>query len=125
MGTELRLTYEPWDSRADVLPDSPASSAGVGIVNAKLRVKRLADSNDPTVKASVDAVIGLLLGATEWLRWYGMSADEVRSKVNAKKANLIASPALERERKIWREIEEPSDPYNRKNKLSKEVLIDA
>lgn len=107
---KVEFDYDPWNIDKDVLLERPGSEAGYAVIQAGLMLTRFftphARDADSTVKPGLDGVIGLLAGALEWCRWYGLSAQEVQSKVrayilqnkesNAQQGRIAVGRAIER-----------------------------
>jgi hypothetical protein len=84
---KLELDYDTWQSDRDILPSRPGNSLGIGAVRDGFEVGKLgtvrASNRDALIGQTLQGVIELLAGAVEYLRWYGMDATEVRSRVKA------------------------------------------
>ena len=91
----LEFDYDTWQQDRDIRPSRPGNSLGIAAIRDSMDVGKLstvrASNRDALIGTTLQGVIELLAGAVEYLRWYGMDATEVRSRVRAYLANNSAS----------------------------------
>ena len=84
----ITLDYEVWNDNVDILIGRvPNSSLALTYINGPLTPGYLGNKKlerkDSEIGPAVDSVIALLASTVEWLRWYGLSADEVQQRARA------------------------------------------
>lgn len=114
--TMISFDYESWSKR-DVQLFRPGSPLGFTTVHNSVDIGRAPTERqgaaDSTIGPSLDGVVGILAGALEYLREYGLSASDVQSRVDSFMANNRSS-AVQNSFKAARlkNIFEVSDPRN-------------
>lgn len=100
--SNITFDYKPWDGKVDFQLFQPGNALGFSVINSSLDLDFDLRYKDVTVKEAVDGVIELLAGSLEWLREFGMSADEVTQRVKAferKNRDTVNARALKDEYK--------------------------
>ena len=77
---DIKFKYDDWDPKKDVPLFRPGTELGYSLIRDGHRVSR-APTRGQGGKVERDGVIGLLAGALEWLRQYGLTAEEVQEAV--------------------------------------------
>ncbi len=81
---EIKFKYDPWDDAKDQLLVRAGSELSFGILQSATEI-----GHPPTVKVgqkrlsgqTVDGVIGLLAASLQYLRWYGLTLEDVQARV--------------------------------------------
>ena len=81
----ISFDWEMWDIDKEILMHEPGSDLGFSAIQAGLNPgyapNRKIANRDSSIGPMIDGVIGLLAGSMDWLRSYGLSAEEVQSRV--------------------------------------------
>ena len=125
----ITFDYDAWDPKREALLARPLSSPlGVTVIQEGITFGRVstaqAKDNDAFIQDSVDGVIELLAGSLEWLRWFGLTDEQVLSKVRAYLRNAKDSPEhmrTVRDTKVG--MFEVSDPENRRTGADKTKVV--
>ena len=118
--TTISFDYKPWTNE-DVSLERPGAPLGYAVVNSAINV-----SYAPTVKQgnrdsiigpAIEGVIELLAGSLEWCREYGLTPQDVQSKVNAFKRKNRGTNSSRLTLDLQRtNVNSVSDPRNRLHK---------
>ena len=112
----VKFDFDAWDDSKDLLLDRPGNALAFSIVNAGLDVGDTPEkglrATDSTIGPTLDGVIGMLAGSLEWLRKFGMTPEELESKVRAFKKSKNGAVAQEFLLEEYRAITDISDPRN-------------
>ena len=114
--TTISFDYEPW-TREDVQLYRPGSPLGFTTIHNSIDIGEATTvrqgAADSTIGPSLDGVVGVLAGALEYLREYGLSVSDVQSRVMSFMVNNRSS-AVQIEALSLRDkgVFEVSDPMN-------------
>lgn len=125
--SKIEFDYNPWDRKSDVALENPGQAIGFAAVNSGLFPGRAPTvrqgAADATIGPTIQAVIELLAGSLEWCREYGLSAQEVQSKVRAFMENNRGSRNQQLMKAAGRDIYGISDPDDLLRHMNKNVVI--
>lgn len=100
--TEIKLPYESWNRFNDVPLHRPGTDYAFGLVNSSIQLGHGLTRREDLRDGAVAEVAGLLAGCKEWLRQYGMTADEVANMVRSFEEKNRGSNAQQFEKEALR-----------------------
>ena len=127
--TSINFDFEEWNPEQDILPDRPGGAVGFTVIQSAMDVGHRQsfreEEGDPLIGRAMQQAIELLAGSIEWLRFHGLTAAQVESKVTAYLVNDRATKSQTvRAQLAVRQAEELiSDPRNKNSRLDPEKII--
>lgn len=119
--TSVSFPYEEWDDINDILLSTPGSVLGHTAITRSLQLRPVGQNLEldrlATEGGAVDGVIEFVAGGIEWLRRFGLTAQEVQQRVNAFKVSNRDTPEQKRFKTELPQTELISDITNRKSRL--------
>ncbi len=125
---KVSFDYEPWAPFEDQVLFRPGTPAGRAAIATGMEVRQAGENReidrDSVLAPTVDGVVEIIAGGIEWLRWFGLTAEDVQARVlNAKTKNLALPEQVARKATL-REVNEFSDVDNVTNRMDPNKLID-
>ena len=91
----VSFPYEEWDITKDVLLENPGTPVGLAAIKSELKlglpVVMTKQTESRAVREAEEGVIQLVAGGLEWLRWRGLTKEEVQNRVRAFKISGTGS----------------------------------
>ena len=124
--TIINFDYNDWNNRRDQLLEYPGSSLGFSAINQGIKIGETLPAHNAVrseqVQPVVEDVIELLAGSLQWLRWYGIDAEDLQRRVRFALIRGVASTRQKNRLANIRAITDIADTDKIQDKLDSEEV---
>ncbi len=121
--TEINLPYDDWNARDDIRLERPSQVRAFHVVNDALDIGDTPEKGqrkqDPSVGPVINDVLKMWVAATEWLREYGVTKQEMEQAFNRIKRQDSEKVSQKLALTSFEETTLPADGHNIQDRIKK------